>query len=53
MAQDIAGAGAVGAAGVEVLGYYLYGANAGDYVPVDWNTYGWGTPEWSTGATAP
>jgi hypothetical protein len=47
VAQDIADAGAVGASGVEVLGYYLYGAFPGAFVPVDWATYGWGTPAWS------
>ncbi|KAH8674181.1 secreted protein [Xylariales sp. PMI_506] len=46
VAQDIADAGAVGAAGVEVLGFYLYGASVGTFVPVDWATYGWGTPAW-------
>lgn len=45
--QDITEAGARGAAGVEVLGFYQYGAAAGEYVPVDWNVYGWGTPAWS------
>lgn len=45
--DDIAQAGARGAAGVEVLGFYLYGASPGTYVPTDWNTYGWGTPAWS------
>ncbi|KAH8897356.1 secreted protein [Thozetella sp. PMI_491] len=46
VARDIADAGAIGAAGVEVLGFYLYGANPGTFVPVDWSTYGWGTPAW-------
>lgn len=32
--------------GVETLGYYLYGAYPGASVPVDWATYGWGTPAW-------
>jgi hypothetical protein len=47
VAQDIADAGVVGAAGVEFIGYYLYGASPGTFVPVDWATYGWGTPAWS------
>ncbi|EFX01772.1 secreted protein [Grosmannia clavigera kw1407] len=46
VAADIAEAGARGAAGVEVLGFYLYGGATGEYVPVDWNEYGWGTPAW-------
>lgn len=45
--QDIAGAAAAGAGGVEVLGYYLYGGNPGDFAPVDWSVYGWGTSAWS------
>jgi hypothetical protein len=46
---DIASAGAQGAGGVEVLGYYWYG-NFGSFfpVPVDWVEYGWGTESWST-----
>ena len=46
---DIASAGAQGAGGVEVLGYYWYG-NVGSFfpVPVDWVEYGWGTESWST-----
>lgn len=47
VADDIAEAGARGAAGIEVVGFYQYGASAGDYAPVDWNVYGWGTPAWS------
>jgi hypothetical protein len=46
VALDIADAGRVGAGGVEVLGYYLYDSYAGEYVPVDWATYGWGTEAW-------
>lgn len=45
--KDIEGAAAAGAGGVELLGYYQYGANPGDFVPVDWSQYGWGTPSWS------
>ncbi|CAK7205455.1 hypothetical protein SEUCBS139899_008229 [Sporothrix eucalyptigena] len=44
--DDIAQAGARGAAGVEVLGFYLYGAEPGTFVPTDWSAYGWGTPAW-------
>lgn len=44
--DDIAQAGARGAAGVEVLGFYLYGATPGTYVPTNWDEYGWGTPAW-------
>lgn len=46
-AEDIKEAGQRGAGGVEILGYYLYNSAPGDYVPVDWTTYGWGTPAWS------
>ncbi|KAI9740347.1 MAG: hypothetical protein M1834_004926 [Cirrosporium novae-zelandiae] len=49
LAKDVASAGAVGAGGVEVLGYYLYGGTpegTGNYSPVDWSVYGWGTPAW-------
>ncbi|KAJ5605313.1 secreted protein [Penicillium lagena] len=46
VADDIEGAAAAGAGGIELLGYYLYGANPGTFVPVDWSTYGWGTPAW-------
>lgn len=45
--KDIEDAAAIGAGGVEVLGYYLYGGNPGDFAPVDWTRYGWGTPAWS------
>ncbi|KAL2004612.1 hypothetical protein VTN00DRAFT_3348 [Thermoascus crustaceus] len=45
-AEDIKEAGQRGAGGVEILGYYLYNSAPGDYVPVDWTTYGWGTPTW-------
>ncbi len=47
VAQDIASAKDAGAGGIEVLGYYDYGASPGNFVPVDWSTYGWGTPAWS------
>ena len=45
--SDIAGAKAAGAGGVEVLGYYDYGGNAGSFEPTDWAKYGWGTDAWS------
>lgn len=50
--EDIAEAGRIGAGGLEFLGYYLYG-NPGTNeqsgpIPVDWNTYGWGTEAWKT-----
>lgn len=51
LAADVKGAGDVGAGGVEVLGYYLYGGTAqgeGNYTPTDWSVYGWGTPAWRT-----
>lgn len=50
ISYDISEAGRVGAGGVELLGYYFYGDLPGDaresIVPVDWTTYGWGTPAW-------
>ncbi|KAK5120725.1 hypothetical protein LTR85_006083 [Meristemomyces frigidus] len=46
VALDVADAGRVGAGGVEVLGYYLYGSYPGELIPVDWATYGWGTQAW-------
>ena len=45
--QDVAAAKAVGAGGVEVLGYYLYDAAPNNYAPTNWEIYGWGTPAWS------
>ena len=53
VAQDVAAAGKIGAGGLELLGYYLYGgppsngAGRGDFAPVDWGTYGFGTAAWS------
>ncbi|KAL9108497.1 MAG: hypothetical protein Q9227_006712 [Pyrenula ochraceoflavens] len=49
LAADVKEAGRVGAGGVEVLGYYLYGGTpqgTGTFAPDDWSVYGWGTPEW-------
>jgi hypothetical protein len=45
--EDVAGAKAAGAGGLEVLGYYDYGSNPGTFEPTDWATYGWGTEAWS------
>jgi hypothetical protein len=45
--QDVVGAKAAGAGGLEVLGYYDYGSNPGTFEPTDWATYGWGTDAWS------
>lgn len=52
VAKDIKAAGMVGAAGVECLGYYLYGGppasgGRGSFAPVSWATYGFGTVAWS------
>lgn len=45
---DVQNAGEVGAGGVELLGYYLYGdIELPGIVPTDWATYGWGTTPWS------
>ena len=45
--QDVVGAKAAGAGGVEVLGYYLYDSAPGNFAPSNWEIYGWGTPAWS------
>jgi hypothetical protein len=52
VAKDVRAAGIVGAAGVECLGYYLYGGppsngGRGSAAPVSWATYGFGTDAWS------
>ncbi|KAH7245011.1 hypothetical protein BKA59DRAFT_526423 [Fusarium tricinctum] len=47
--SDVSTAGAIGAGGFELLGYYLYGGTpegTGNFSPVDWSIYGWGTPAW-------
>lgn len=46
LASDIKDAATVGVGGLEVVGYYLYDSYAGENVPVDWATYGWGTEPW-------
>ncbi|KAI9714496.1 MAG: hypothetical protein M1820_000457 [Bogoriella megaspora] len=51
LADDVRQAGVVGAGGVEILGYYLYGGTAqgtGTFAPDDWSIYGWGTPAWQS-----
>lgn len=51
LAEDVKAAGNVGAGGVEVLGYYLYGGTpqgTGTFAPDNWAVYGWGTPAWRT-----
>ncbi|KAH8812100.1 hypothetical protein F5884DRAFT_302871 [Xylogone sp. PMI_703] len=52
VASDVQAAGAVGAGGLECLGYYLYGgppnnAGRGNAAPVSWATYGFGTDAWN------
>ncbi|RYC81627.1 hypothetical protein BFJ63_vAg15487 [Fusarium oxysporum f. sp. narcissi] len=47
--SDVSTVGAIGAGGFELLGYYLYGGTpegTGNFSPVDWSIYGWGTPAW-------
>lgn len=49
--NDFKIAKAVGAGGLELLGYYLYGnypsqVAEGGPVPVDWGVYGWGLDAW-------
>ncbi|KAF2113084.1 hypothetical protein BDV96DRAFT_150975 [Lophiotrema nucula] len=52
VAQDVKSAKHVGAGGLELLGYYLYGgppgngAGRGKYAPVDWAKYGFGGEAW-------
>lgn len=52
VASDVEAAGKAGAAGLELLGYYLYGgppsngAGRGSAAPVSWATYGFGTQAW-------
>jgi hypothetical protein len=48
--SDVAEAMKVGAGGVELLGYYLYGhtpQGTGNFAPDDWSVYGWGTEKWN------
>jgi hypothetical protein len=52
VAEDIREAGRVGAGGVQLLGYYLYGdvqLFPGNYdsLQSDWTIYGFGSPSWS------
>ncbi|KAF2773389.1 hypothetical protein EJ03DRAFT_347900 [Teratosphaeria nubilosa] len=51
--EDFAQVKAVGAGGMELLGYYLYGnfprvIAEGGPTPEDWAKYGWGTEAWKT-----
>lgn len=46
LASDVGDAATVGAGGLEAIGYYLYNSAAGEYAPIDWATYGWGTEAW-------
>lgn len=49
LANDVYEAGRVGAGGMEVLGYYDYGATPqgiGNFAPNDWTVYGWGLEAW-------
>lgn len=52
VASDVRRARNVGAGGLELLGYYLYGgppsngAGRGDAAPIDWAEYGFGTQAW-------
>ena len=48
VAADIRDISSVGAGGVELMGYYLYGnPYSAFYIPTDWTKYGWGTAPWS------
>ncbi|KAI9150559.1 putative beta-glucuronidase [Paramyrothecium foliicola] len=47
--DDVKEIGRIGASGLELLGFYLYGGPPlgwGDFAPVDWSVYGWGTKAW-------
>ncbi|VUC23925.1 unnamed protein product [Clonostachys rosea] len=47
--DDVKEIARIGASGFELLGYYLYGGPPlgwGDFAPVDWSVYGWGTDAW-------
>lgn len=49
IAEDVKQIGRIGASGMELLTYYLYGeppAGWGTFAPVDWSVYGWGTKAW-------
>ena len=52
IAEDVRAASSVGAGGLELLGYYLYGgppsngAGRGDGAPDDWAVNGFGTSAW-------
>lgn len=49
IAQDLALIKRAGAGGMELLGYYYYGATESSsdvVVPSDWTKYGWGTEAW-------
>jgi hypothetical protein len=49
VASDVKAAGDAGLGGFELLGFYLYGGPTdGTPVPVNWATYGFGTPAWRT-----
>lgn len=54
VAADVKSAHDVGAGGLELLGYFMYGgppsngAGRGTFAPVDWAEYGFGTPAWHT-----
>lgn len=51
VASDIQAAGAVGAGGVELLGFYNYGGNFGpppNNSGIDWAKEGWGLPSWKS-----
>jgi hypothetical protein len=52
VAEDVREAGRVGAGGVELVGYYIYGnieifPGIYDLAESDWTVYGFGSPAWS------
>ena len=49
VAYDLESVKRAGAGGMELLGYYYYGAtqfSSQVIVPTDWTRYGWGTETW-------
>ncbi|PVH68453.1 hypothetical protein DL98DRAFT_441184, partial [Cadophora sp. DSE1049] len=46
IAADIKSIGSIGAGGIELCNYYLYGGQIGS-PPNDWSTYGFGTPAYN------
>lgn len=49
LAADIAAIAGIGAGGIELLNYFLYGGGqVNGPIPVDWDVYNFGTPAYNT-----